>query len=288
MDDSNIDMRSLRSCNFHELYACHLKAFKDYPFQWSKEALLKTIHRRGFDPELSFGAFHKDELVSFTWNGIGTFKGLRTAYDTGTGTVEEYRGKGLASKIFEYSIPFLKAAGVQQYILEVLEDNEKAFSVYSKQGFTVSRKFECFRINVCEWKIPERSFPKEIQLKEIDLGYRTQMQTMIDFDLSWQNNFEALSKNPGDLKIIGAFEDNILIAYAIIEPHSGDIPQLAVTTNKRRKGISSMLLRELKKSNKAEIVKVINIGSDQEAIKEFVLKNGIPKLVSQFEMVKNL
>ena len=117
---NSFEIRSLAKISFDEIFETHLRAFKDYPFQWSKEGLQKTIHRRGYDASISFGAIYESELVGFTLNGIGKFNGLKTAYDTGTGTVEEHRGKGLASKIFEHSISFLKAAGVQKYILEVV------------------------------------------------------------------------------------------------------------------------------------------------------------------------
>jgi ribosomal protein S18 acetylase RimI-like enzyme len=284
--NNNYDIRSLANTSFDELYACHIEAFKDYPFQWSKEALHKTIHRRGYDPSLSFGAFHENKLVAFTWNGIGVFNGVKTAYDTGTGTTEEHRGKGLASKIFEYSIPFLKKAGVQQYILEVLEENEKAYSVYQKQGFEITRKFDCFRTNTADWNLPAREVNAEISLKEIDFGYRPQMEAMIDFPLSWQNDFQALLKKPEDFVVIGAFKNDELVGYGIVEPGSGDISQLAVAKSERRKGIGSMILAELKKINKADIVKVVNIPSTEKGIIEFVTKNSIPKIVSQFEMIR--
>jgi ribosomal protein S18 acetylase RimI-like enzyme len=220
-------------------------------------------------------------------NGIGNFNELKTVYDTGTGTVEEHRGIGLASKIFEYSIPFLKAEGVQQYILEVLEENEKAISVYAKQGFTVSRKFDCFRINTEDWKL-QTANNYEVEMREIDFNYQSQMETMIDFNLSWQNNFQALLKQQNSFKLIGAFHQNNLVAYGIIEPETGDIPQLAVNKNFRRNGIGTMLLNELKIINRASIVKVVNIETNQEAIISFMTKNGIPKIVSQFEMIKLL
>ena len=111
---------------------------------------------------------------------------------------------------------------------------------------------------------------------------------MHDFELSWQNNFQALNKKPDDFKIIGAFEDDALIAYGIIEPASGDIPQLAVTKAYRRKGIGSKILYELQKLNKADIIKIVNIESDQQHIISFINKNGIPKIVSQYEMIKVL
>lgn len=281
-------IRSLEPLSFDELYACHIEAFKDYPFQWSREGLEKTIHRRGFDKALSFGAFHNDRLVAFTWNGTGTYKGIHTAYDTGTGTMEEHRGKGLASRIFEYSIPFLKQAGVQQYLLEVLEDNEKAISVYKKQGFEVTRFFDCFRIAMNDWHLPERSLSTQISFRQIDFSWQGELEAMCDFEISWQNNFQALQRNPPDFIIVGAFKNDSLVGYGIVEPGTGDIPQLAVAGNERRKGIGSNLLQQLKSLIKADIVKVVNIESNQEHIINFVTRNGIPKIVRQFEMIKHL
>jgi GNAT superfamily N-acetyltransferase len=284
----NYQIKPLTNIPFDELFACNVRAFKDYPFQWSKEAMYKTIIRRGFDASLSFGAYHEAELVSFTWNGIGIFNGLKTAYDTGTGTVEEHRGKGLASQIFQQSIPYLKAAGIQQYILEVLEENKKAISVYSKQGFAVSRTFDCFRANSNEWNWHYEKLPEAIELKQIGFSYQTEMEAMVDFNISWQNNFQSLLKSPDDFIVLGAFKANKLIGYGIIEPNSGDIPLLAVSSTERRKGIGSFIASELKKLNRADIVKMVNIPSDQEGIKEFIAQLGIPKIVSQYEMLMGI
>lgn len=279
------EIKSLLEISFDELFETHLRAFKDYPFQWTKEALWKTIHRRGYHASFSYGAFYKNELISFTLNGIGTFHGKLTAYDTGTGTVEEHRGKGIASTIFAHSIPFLKAEGVEQYVLEVLEDNKNAFSVYSKQGFQVSRKFDCFRVNVADWNVKTNE-NQDIYLKEIDFTYQSHMHAMIDFELSWQNNFQALSKKPSDFKIMGAFHQHDLVGYGIIEPETGDIPQLAVHRDYRRNGIGTILLNKLIQLNKAPISKVINIESNQHEIISFLSKNNMPKIISQFEMIK--
>jgi ribosomal protein S18 acetylase RimI-like enzyme len=283
--NSEYQIKPLSEISFDVIYKAFATAFKDYLFQWSKEEVQKNNYRRGYDASISFGVFYKHELVSFTLNGVGTFNGLKTAYDTGTGTVEEHRGKGLASKIFEYSIPFLKANNVQQYLLEVLEDNHKAISVYTKQGFTVSRKFDCFRVNAADWNL-KTAINYDVAFREIDFNYQSQMEAMIDFNLSWQNNFQALTKKPSNLKLIGAFYQKQLIAYGIIEPETGDIPQLAVHRDHRRNGIGAMLLNELKKLNRALIAKVVNIESNQEAIISFITKNGIPKIVTQLEMIK--
>ena len=285
--NQSIEIKSLTEIPFNIIFETQSKAFNDYRFKWSKDELKKAIHRRGFDASISFGAFINNELVSYTLNGIGTFNGLKTVYDTSTGTIEEFRGNGLATKIFEYSIPFLKEEGVQQYVLEVLEENEKAISVYTKQGFIVSRKFECIRVNSKDWKL-ETTNNNETAIREIDFSYQSLMEEMIDFNLSWQNNFQSLLKCPSDFKLIGAFNQNTLVGYGIIEPETGDIPQLAVQKNYRKQGIGTILLNELKKLNKAPIAKFVNIESNQEGMISFIVKNGIPKIVSQFEMIKTI
>ena len=45
--------------------------------------------RRGFNPDLSFAAFEKNDIVAFTLNGVGNFNGRKMAYDTGTGTLPQ-------------------------------------------------------------------------------------------------------------------------------------------------------------------------------------------------------
>ena len=116
-------IQSLEKISHEALFEAFKEAFRDYEMQLSREEMLRMLKRRGFVPELSFGAFSGNRLVAFTFNGVGSFNGLHTAYDTGTGTIEDFRGSGLASRIFEYSIPHLKNAGIsdvtiQEMILE--------------------------------------------------------------------------------------------------------------------------------------------------------------------------
>lgn len=103
------------------------------------------LKRLGFDAEASFGAFDGNKTISFTCNGIGDFYGTSTAYDTGTGTLKDYRGKGWATEIFKYSIPHLEALELKEYLLEVLQHNIGAVSVYRKLGFEITREFYYFK-----------------------------------------------------------------------------------------------------------------------------------------------
>lgn len=106
-----MEIRSLADTAFDTLYEAFSQAFADYEVQINGAQLRRMLKRRGFDPRLSFAAFDGDRIAAFTLNGIGNYDGLPTAYDTGTGTLEAYRGQGLATRIFEHSIPYLKEAG---------------------------------------------------------------------------------------------------------------------------------------------------------------------------------
>lgn len=111
-----IEIKNLEGISFEQIYTAFKSAFSDYEISVDKTELKSMLKRRGFNPALSFGAFYDDNIVAFTFNGIGKYyNGKLTAYDTGTGTRKEFRGQGLAKRIFTHSMPFLKNAGIENY-----------------------------------------------------------------------------------------------------------------------------------------------------------------------------
>ena len=111
------DIRSLSSMAIPELFPAREEAFKDYGMPMALPDLEKMLCRRGYAPALFYGVFEGDKLVSFTLNCVGSYNGKTTIYDTSTGTIEKYRGRGLATKILEHSFPVLQQAGAEQYLL---------------------------------------------------------------------------------------------------------------------------------------------------------------------------
>jgi ribosomal protein S18 acetylase RimI-like enzyme len=281
-------IQSLENLTIVEIYTAFGEAFKDYDVQTSQSELEIMISRRGFVPELSFGAFVDNRLVSFTLNGIGLFNGMKTAYDTGTGTIEAFRGKGLASRIFQYSVPELKKAGVQQYLLEVLQHNTNAVSVYRKQGFQVIREFNYFVEVVENVLLDKYQLSSNYQIRTIDLGLKEQMMACWDFSPSWQNSFEAIERSLSDFLLWGAFAGEELVGYCIFEPNSGDITQIAVNKKHRNQGLATCLLRETAKVNRHKSLKLINTDIACENITLWAESIGLTQRGKQFEMVKEL
>jgi ribosomal protein S18 acetylase RimI-like enzyme len=279
---------SLDKISFDFLFDAFSGAFNDYEVQINKNEFQMMLSRRGFVPELSFGAFENDKLVSFTLNGIGMFNGLKTAYDTGTGTIKEFRGKGLATEVFTFSIPILKNAGITQYVLEVLQHNTKAISVYKNLGFEVSREFNYFIQHKDEIKHGLRLAQTKYELKRIDLDLKDQMINFQDFAPSWQNSFESVARSMSEFIMLGAFDDKSLVGYCIFAPNTGDITQIAVDKNYRLQGIASSLIDEVAKENKHHNIKLINAEVGCDSIRYFIESMGIQQRGKQFEMIRKL
>jgi len=283
-----MQINPLTKIDFPIIFEAFNQAFADYEMQLSAAQLQAMLKRRGFNPDLSFAAFEGKEIVSFTFNGIGNFNGMPTAYDTGTGTLKEYRGQGLATKVFEYSIPYLKKANIRQYLLEVLQHNTKAVSVYKNIGFETTREFNYFmqKNEDINNEIKSADFPYSIQ--QIEIENYDSVSDFWDFHPSWQNSFEAIKRAAENFIGLGVFTEKTLVGYCVFEPISGDITQIAVDKKYRRKGIASLLLQEMIKLNKNDIIKIINTDISCNSITDFLKVKNIDVKGKQFEMTRKI
>lgn len=279
-----MEIKSLSGIDFETIVEGFGEAFADYELQLTAAQLHTMLTRRGFNPELSFAAFEGEKIVSFTLNGIGNFNGTATAYDTGTGTLKSFRGQGLATRIFEHSIPILRRAGVGRYLLEVLQHNTAAVSVYRNLGFEVSREFNYFG-GQNESSSPKRaSYP----VCAIQFADCRGCSAFWDFLPSWQNSFEAIERAAADFLYLGVFIERQLVGYGIFEPISGDVTQIAVAPAHRKKGIGSSLLQEMTKQNRNNSIKIINTDTTCTAITDFLKAGHLELRGKQFEMIKKI
>lgn len=283
-----MEIKSLSETDFGVIFHAFNQAFADYEIQLDRQQLRTMVKRRGFNPGLSFAAFEGNEIVAFTLNGTGNFNGIATAYDTGTGTLKGYRGKGLATKIFEYSIPFLREQNIKQYLLEVLQHNTKAVSVYKNIGFEVSREFNYFRQENEKIKNDIKTSDIPCSIKQINIGDFDFLPDFWDFYPSWQNSFESINRASNDFVSLGAFIGNKLAGYCVFEPASGDITQIAVDKQCRREGIASLLLKEVVCLNKNDAVKVINTDISCSSITAFLKSKNIEITGMQYEMIREM
>ena len=278
-----MEFKNFENIDFETLFHAFQQAFADYEIHFDKEEVRSMLTRRGYNPKLSFAAIEDGEIISFTLNGTGFFNGLPTAYDTGTGTLKEYRGHGIATKIFNYSLPYLKEAGIQQYLLEVLQNNHKAIAVYQQLNFNITRQFDCFRQTVNNITNLQNK-PIDLTIRPIDIDSVRQAQTFCDFAPSWQNSIESIERGKSQLIFLGAIRNETVVGFCIIDPTTGDLTQLAVNPQYRRKGIGSALLQRAIELMKTNFIKVLNINDDNQTLPLFLNSKNIPLATKQYEM----
>lgn len=283
-----MNIRSLSNTSFERISEAFIQAFADYEVSISTEQLRLMLKRRGFNPDLSFAVFIGEDIVAFTFNGIGYYNGKPTAYDTGTGTLKEYRGQGLATQIFEYSIPYLKEHGIEQYLLEVLQNNTKAISMYRNLGFEIVREFNYFMQKNGEIVNKTKNSDLSCSIWKIEIEEYSGLSGYWDFIPSWQNSFESIKRASEELLSFGAFIGDNLVGYCVFDPTSGDITQIAVDRPYRRDGVASLLLNEIMKWNKSDIIKVLNTDISCDSISAFLKTKNIEMKGKQFEMIKSL
>ncbi|MHC1723104.1 MAG: GNAT family N-acetyltransferase [Aminipila sp.] len=276
---------SLDKTNSETLHKAFLEAFSDYQVKldlplWKFQQMLQ---RKGFNPEISIGAFDNDRLVGFVLNGLRTWNGKVTVYDIGTGIIGEYRRQGLTSDMLLRIKKILKAKQVEQYLLEVLQNNKSAVELYQKQGFTVEREFSCFQLDK-DGFIPMATCKVENEAN-IDLG---QLKEFWDCKPSWQNSIESICAIPEAFIFSVVRVDNTIVGYGVIDKRTGDIPQIAVNKNYRGNGIARSILTTLIENTESENFSVINVETEFKPIETFLEKAGFKYEVGQYEMLLKL
>lgn len=283
-----MDIQNLDHIDFDTLFHGFENAFSDYEIHFDKEEVRSMLTRRGYNPRLSFAAFDENKIVAFTFNGIGMFNGIPTAYDIATGTAKDYRRQGIAGKIFNYSMPFLKEAGIKQYLLEVLQSNDKAISAYRQMQFDTSREFDCFRQNISEIRnLDTYARDTDILLKPTDTDAVRDARSFCDFPPSWQNSIESIERGRSGLTCIGAFHAGRLVGYSVSDSNTGDLTQISVLKEYRRKGIATQLLRKTVALATTGFIKVLNIPSADHTLHRFLADKNIGLINRQFEMVRS-
>ena len=282
-----INIKQLTNIPIEIIHQAFSKAFADYeePFDMTVHQLQYMIERRGFNPELSFGAFDNDELVGFTLNGIGMWNDELTAYDTGTGIVKAYRKQGIATQIFDESLPILKEHGIKQYLLEVIKTNTKAFDLYKKAGFEVLREFDYFVSPIELLNINFNQKTHHFKIEQMNEPQWELFSTFWDFYPSWQNSKDSVIKKLDSFKLSEIFDAEKIVGYGIIESHTGDIPQFAIATNYRRKGLGTALFKTFCDNTKSGILKIINTDIKDKGTKTFLENLGFKAGFGQFEML---
>lgn len=277
--------RTLENTAIGTLHKAFLKAFSDYQVKMDLPVgkFEQMLARRGYSADISMGAFDKDDMVGFILNGLRRWNDKLTVYDTGTGVIPEYRHKGITSSIFVNIAQLLKKKGVEQYLLEVIKNNTKAFELYNKQGFEVVREFSCYQ--------EHKSRLKQVQtftVENVDKFEENDWKQCISFwdiEPSWQNSVDSVNAVPDAFNYSIVYVNNKIAGYGIIDKKTGDIPQIAVRKDCRGKGIGTSIAADLINNTGSEKISILNVDNKNITVNTFIKKLGFKFILEQYEMI---
>jgi GNAT superfamily N-acetyltransferase len=260
-----VNIRTFTHDDFDAIFAAFADSFSDYvvKFTPNREQLLEMFTRRGWVPELSVGAYDGDRLVAFTINGLDGDR----AYDSGTGVVLSHRRHGLGRALMARSFELLRDHAAE-YVLEVIDVNEKAHALYLSCGFRDVRGLQCWTYD----GPAERSLPD---------GATPQLDAF-DVEPAWQNTTASIARARDPYVTIGDAS-----GFAIVFPNTGDVPQLAVKRNARGLGIGTRLLQSAA-AVAGKPLRIMNIDERAEGIAGFLERAGARRFVRQIEMTRPL
>lgn len=266
-------IRPLTAGDFDASFAAFNEAFSDYvvPLTLTREQFAEMLQRRGWVPEASVAAFDDERMVAFTLNGIDGDRG----YDSGTGVVPAHRRCGLARELMLQSIELLRARGCGTYVLEVIDSNVKAAELYRSLGFVETRGLQCWRFEAHRRTGSEAHSTAE---GSVSLCAYEPVSLWWDIAPSWQNTPSSIHRASFPHQIIGD-EDSYAVVFA-----NGDVPQLAVRPDARRKGLGTRLLHAAAAAA-GQPVRMQNVDERHEGITRFLESAGATRTVRQLEMM---
>ena len=264
-------IKSLDTVAFEEVMQCFLSSFDNYFVQlptdqsyWRRRFILARV-----DWELSFGIFDENYLVGFIIHGVDNYQGQLTAYNTGTGILPAYRGRGLIKEMYDFALPFLIKKGVERCLLEVIVENEIAIKAYQKTGFKITRELRSYGGGSGE----EAS---EIELEECEYQKVLGMGSYQPQHYSWDNAAEAIQVANNVKTFLVPKAGGIYLGFFSIDD-SGNVLQLESPQHEYSKLLSAI-------GSISNKIRIKNVWAERkELISELEHKNFI-NTVNQYEM----
>lgn len=267
----SMQVKSLETTPLKDIVSALVEAFSDYSVPMPNDVTYweNRLRIARLDPTLSFGMFDGNVLIAFILIGVDNEEGHLTAFNTGTGVLPAYRGKGIVDKLYAHVIPYFKNRDISQCALEVITTNDKAIWVYERIGFSKQRLYHCFKGGL-KPQIENITLHK-IDFSDVPLSQRLQFK-------SWDHTDKAISLSY-TYSTFEVQQNGSSIGYFVIDTATGYIPQLNVYNNN---GLWNMLFNGI--INLVQTVKINNIDERNTGLVQALNDAGLENFIDQYEM----
>lgn len=270
------------------IYKTFLDGFSDYPVKPPEEA---DFFERFFGPEgnsekYSYIAVDEGRGIGLILGGIRKFDGIKTLRCGTMCIVPEFRGSGVAEKLWK----FHKTLGIKQHckqlFLEVLGNNERAIKFYEKNGYEKRYLLKYYQYNGIEkiQTINGESIIDGYSVKSIDFETLKNFRE-VEFKglhINWQNEMDYIKYI--EAEVLGVYDVDKLIGA--ICSKKGKIFFIGIDEAYRGRRIGSKLVETvLNKNNNISEISFPNNAS----LEGFCKKNSFDLAsIFQYEMYKVL
>ena len=262
---------NLSEYEFPKVIECLLDSFQNYFIKMPEDIAYwkKRFYHARVDFSLSYGVMDKNNLVGFIINAVDFDKKLKTAYNTGTGVIKRYRGNQWVDKMYQHSIPLLKASGIEQCKLEVVDKNYRAIKVYERIGFKKARRLKSYK--------GEISSGPAVKIKLLSLDQIDQLNTCEKYSWDFTNATVQKASEHYELYQVLGEKNNKIMGHFVINSQNGTVAQLECTD-----GNWEYLFSGIAWANRT--IKINNIDESRIDSIHHLEKNKIPNVIDQFEM----
>lgn len=273
-----INFQNLENISIEAISDTMNLAFSDYsiPISFPVESLQQKFITENIQPNLSIGAFNNNNLIGVILHGYNSE--TNTIYNGGTGVIPSFRGQKLTQKMYEFASTIFENFGIKKQQLEVISGNVPAIKSYKKVGFSIVRKLNCFKGN-----FSISTINSSIEIKELNKIDWATFKAFWDIKPTWQNDIQAMKKSIQIIQLLGAFLNNKLVGYLILNPKTKRVHQFAVSKKHRNLKIGSTLFGYVQ-TNFSDSVTVINVDDNDITTSLFLEKIGLTNFLQQFEM----
>lgn len=283
-----MSIRTLESIPDTVVHDAFVRAFSDYEVRidLSLERFREMARTRDFDYARSLGWFEGGALAGFIVLGVRDEGGVKRAYDGGTGTVSEFRRRGIGAALLSELVERLRREGFGAFVLEVLERNAGAIDLYRKAGFRTARRLLCFERAAGE--IGADSGRRSLRAEEIPAAdfFALDHRSFLSSPPSWQNELRSI-RNNGNHRFAVLRDGPELLGYGAVHADRGDIPQIALAPEARNAGAVAVLAAALGGLTRAGRLQHLNVPED-DWLGPALGDAGFENSVNQYEMVLDL
>ena len=269
-------IKSLEHTKPEEIVDCLHLAFSDYfiPMKMPHDFWYKRWEAARIDYRASTGFFEDDTLCAFMLHGIDEHEGKKSFFNMGTGVVPNSRGQRLVSKMYEYFLEKLKPVGLEQGILEVIQNNEKAIKAYKSVGFEIKRELYSFRGK----SLDDEALDIEVKIHAYDPKI---VETLNINYLPWEQNTVTAEKLGDGFDMISIMKNGEVTGFATLKKSNNGVMQCGVINNNWNLHGKS-LINALYNINKD--FKLVNLDANNKNLIDFLEKNNFETLIRQYEM----